>query len=107
MDYSAIEKAKEYFGQIVSEQLKRVEEMKQAADWVDYSQLKPIIIGIIGGDGIGPYIAKAARRVLEFTHDVGSLGIFSKKGPIDSFFGNFNRSHIGKKVERNMQIHAA
>jgi len=66
MDTSAIERAKEYFGQIVEEQLKRVEELKKAADWIDYSQLKPIIIGIIGGDGIGPYIAAEARRVLEF-----------------------------------------
>lgn len=69
MDYSAIEKAKEHFGQIAEEQLKRIEELKQAPDWIDYSQLKPIIIGIIGGDGIGPFIAKEARRVLEFILD--------------------------------------
>lgn len=66
MDYTAIERAKEYFGQIVEEQLNRVEELKKAADWIDYSLVKPIIIGIIGGDGIGPYIAKEARHVLEF-----------------------------------------
>jgi len=67
MDYQeAIEKAKEYFGQIVEEQLRRVEELKKPVEWIDYSQLKPIIIGIIGGDGIGPYIAAHARRVLEF-----------------------------------------
>ena len=67
MDYqAAIEKAKEYFGQIVEEQLRRVEELKKPVEWIDYSQLKPIIIGIIGGDGIGPYIAAHARRVLEF-----------------------------------------
>jgi isocitrate dehydrogenase (NAD+) len=65
MDLSEIEKAKEHLAQILEEQLKRVEEMKKAADWVDYSKLKPIIVGIIGGDGIGPYIAKDARRVLE------------------------------------------
>lgn len=69
MDYTAIEKAKEYFGQIVEEQLKRVAKMKEASDWIDYSQVKPIIIGIIGGDGIGPHIAKEARRVLEFILD--------------------------------------
>ena len=66
MDNTAIEKAKEYFGQIVEEQLNRVEELKKAQDWMDYSQLKPIIIGIIGGDGIGPFIAMESRRVLEF-----------------------------------------
>ncbi len=67
MDYSPIiEKAKEHFASLVEEQLKRVEEMKKAQDWLDYSKVTPIIIGIIGGDGIGPYIAKQARRVLEF-----------------------------------------
>ncbi len=66
MGNSAIDKAKEYFGQIVEEQLKRVEALKKAQDWIDYSQLKPIIIGIIGGDGIGPFIAAESRRVLEF-----------------------------------------
>jgi isocitrate dehydrogenase (NAD+) len=66
MDLTAIEKAKEHLAKILEEQLKRVEEMKKGADWVDYSKLRPIIIGIIGGDGIGPYIAKDARRVLEF-----------------------------------------
>lgn len=66
MDTSAIEKAKEYFGKIVEEQLERVEALKQAEDWIDYSQVKPIIIGVIGGDGIGPFIAKEARRIVEF-----------------------------------------
>jgi isocitrate dehydrogenase (NAD+) len=40
--------------------------MKKAADWIDYSQVKPIIVGVIGGDGIGPSIAKESRRILEF-----------------------------------------
>ncbi|MHC3129160.1 MAG: isocitrate/isopropylmalate dehydrogenase family protein [Candidatus Bathyarchaeota archaeon] len=40
--------------------------MKKAEEWIDYTKLKPIIIGIIGGDGIGPYISKEAKRVLEF-----------------------------------------
>jgi isocitrate dehydrogenase (NAD+) len=66
MGNSAIDKAKEYFGQIVEEQLNRVEALKKAKDWIDYSQVKPVIIGIIGGDGIGPFIAVEARRVLEF-----------------------------------------
>jgi isocitrate dehydrogenase (NAD+) len=66
MDNTAIEKAKEYFGQIVEEQLNRVEELKKAQDWIDYSELKPIIIGIIGGDGIGPFIAEESKRILKF-----------------------------------------
>lgn len=62
----AIEKAKEHFGRLLEEQLARVERMKASEEWVDYAMLKPIIIGICGGDGIGPFIAKEARRVLEF-----------------------------------------
>jgi isocitrate dehydrogenase (NAD+) len=61
-----VERAKEHFGKLVEEQLERVERMKRAEDWIDYAKLKPIIIGFIGGDGIGPYITKEARRVLEF-----------------------------------------
>jgi isocitrate dehydrogenase (NAD+) len=61
-----IEEAKEQFGKLLEEQLERVECMKKAEDWMDYAKLKPIIIGIIGGDGIGPYITKEAKRVLEF-----------------------------------------
>ncbi|MFQ6115175.1 MAG: isocitrate/isopropylmalate family dehydrogenase, partial [bacterium] len=64
-----IEKAKEHFGNLLQEQLQRVEQMKKAADWIDYEALRPIIIGIVGGDGIGPYIAKEAQRVLEFLLD--------------------------------------
>ena len=61
-----IEKAKQHFETLVKEQLERVEYMKKAEDWTDYSTLKPIIIGIIGGDGIGPEISKHAKNVLEF-----------------------------------------
>ncbi len=61
-----VEKAKDHFGGLVEEQLARVERMKKAPEWVDYSQLKPIIIGVVGGDGIGPYICKHAQKILEF-----------------------------------------
>ncbi len=61
-----IEHAKEHFAGIIQEQLTRIEQMKKGDDWVDYSQLKPIIIGVVGGDGIGPYICKHAQNILEF-----------------------------------------
>ena len=61
-----IEKAKDHFGKICEEQLKRIEQMKTAGDWIDYSKLRPIIIGVVGGDGIGPWICKHAQSVLEF-----------------------------------------
>ena len=62
----AIEKAKEHFAKLLEEQLKRVDQMKAGEDWADYSKLKPIIIGVVGGDGIGPYITREAVRVLEY-----------------------------------------
>jgi isocitrate dehydrogenase (NAD+) len=66
VDEAILKKAKDHFGQIVTEQLERVERMKAGDDWIDYSSLKPIIIGVVGGDGIGPYICKHAHKILEF-----------------------------------------
>ena len=51
---------------MLAQQLERVERLKAAQDWVDYGQVSPIIVGMIGGDGIGPFIATESRRVLEF-----------------------------------------
>jgi len=65
MDKQAIEKAKQHFEKLLIEQMERVERMKKGEEWTDYSKLKPIIIGVVGGDGIGPYIAAEAQRVLE------------------------------------------
>lgn len=62
---AALERAKEYFAKLVNEQLARVEAMKNAPDWVDYKKVKPVIIGICPGDGIGLEISVQARRVLE------------------------------------------
>ena len=61
-----IEAAKEQFGQLLVEQLKRVEEMKAQGDFVDYKALDQIIIGVCGGDGIGPAITAQSQRVLEY-----------------------------------------
>jgi len=61
-----VENAKKHFEKLVTEQLERVERMKKAGDWTDYSSLKPIIIGFVGGDGIGPFITKHAQAILEF-----------------------------------------
>ncbi len=66
VDNQAIEAAKDHFGVVLAQQLERVERLKAAQDWVDYGQVSPIIVGMIGGDGIGPFIATESRRVLEF-----------------------------------------
>ena len=61
-----IESAKEQFGKLLEKQLKRVEAMKAQGDFIDYSKLDKIVIGVCGGDGIGPRITKEAARILEF-----------------------------------------
>ncbi len=66
VNQNAIDQAKDHFGKIVAEQLQRVDALKRAPDWLDYASLKPIIIGVCGGDGIGPYITAEAQRILEF-----------------------------------------
>jgi isocitrate dehydrogenase (NAD+) len=60
-----IEKAKEYFGKILEEQLARAERIKISSQPIDFSKIRPIIIGVAGGDGIGPIIVGEAERVLK------------------------------------------
>ena len=62
----AIETAKEHFGNILQQQLERVEKLKQEPNWMDYSSISPIIVGMLGGDGIGPTISAETQRVLEY-----------------------------------------
>lgn len=61
-----MEAVKERFGQLLMEQLKRVEEMKAQGDFIDYKALDKIIIGVCGGDGIGPAITGQSQRILEY-----------------------------------------
>ena len=56
----------EKFRKILEEQLVRVEDMKSQGDFVDYASLDKLIIGVCGGDGIGPIISAEAERVLAF-----------------------------------------
>ena len=60
-----IDRAKEHVGRLLEQQLDRIERIKTGEKVIDYLQIQPIIVGIIGGDGIGPYIANEAQRVLE------------------------------------------
>ena len=64
MDYAAIERSKDHFGKLLEVQMKRMERIKSAPDWIDYAAISPIKIGILAGDGIGPFIAAESKRVL-------------------------------------------
>ena len=58
--------AMEAFAELLEDQLERVERLKENLTPVDYTICNPIIIGITGGDGIGPAITNAAKDVLAF-----------------------------------------
>ncbi len=66
-EYKAqLDVACEKFRALMAAQLSRVEDMKAQGDFVDYTSLDCLKIGVCGGDGIGPVITAQARRVLEF-----------------------------------------
>ena len=52
--------------EIISLQKKRVEAMKNQGDFLDYDSLDKLIIGVCGGDGIGPAITAESERVLKY-----------------------------------------
>ena len=54
------------FAELIASQLKRVQAMKDQGDFIDYASLDPLVIGICGGDGIGPVITQVAADVLKF-----------------------------------------
>ena len=54
------------YEKLLREQLERNERIKETKDFIDYKALDKIIIGVCGGDGIGPVISAEAARVLEF-----------------------------------------
>ena len=63
---SELDLACEKFRKVLEGQLTRVENMKAQGDFVDYSTLDTLRIGVCGGDGIGPTITGEAERVLKF-----------------------------------------
>ncbi|MGI6204100.1 MAG: isocitrate/isopropylmalate family dehydrogenase [Anaerovoracaceae bacterium] len=50
--------------EIVEKQLARVERMKKDKEFDDFQSLDKIVIGLIGGDGIGPLIMEPTRDLL-------------------------------------------
>ena len=58
--------AMEKFEKLLRSQLERVERINAEKEFIDYDKLDKLIIGVVGGDGIGPAITKEAHRILEF-----------------------------------------
>jgi isocitrate dehydrogenase (NAD+) len=66
MDYTKeLARACEKFEALMKMQLARVEGMKEQSDFIDYGKLDKLVIGICGGDGIGPVITDGGHRVLQ------------------------------------------
>ncbi len=92
-----IEEAKEAFGDLLEQQLERVELLKQEEDFTDFNNKDEIVIGIVGGDGIGPYITKEAEDILRFLLDEDV-----KKGRIK--FKEIDGLTIENRAEHNKAI---
>lgn len=65
-EIKALDSACEQFRALMEKQLERAKKIKEDKDFTDYQSLDKIIIGICGGDGIGPIITKESQRVIEF-----------------------------------------
>ncbi len=61
-----IDKAVESFRQLITEQLERQNRMEAGEEVKDFAHMEKLVIGICGGDGIGPIITREGQRVLEF-----------------------------------------
>ena len=63
--FQSLAEAKDHFGRLLEAQAARVALVKQQGPSVDYQSLGQIVIGVLGGDGIGPAISASAQRVLK------------------------------------------
>lgn len=66
VEEKAIEEAVEKFRGLMNAQLARAKKIKEDNAFTDFQALDTIVIGICGGDGIGPIITKESERVLAF-----------------------------------------
>lgn len=65
MTEDQIKSAVEQYETLLRKQLERVDEMEKGASPVDLANKEKLVIGVIGGDGIGPIIVEQAKRVLD------------------------------------------
>ena len=59
-----VEAAVGEYRELLYDQLRRADDIKKIKDFTDYDALDKIIIGVCGGDGIGPTITEASEKVL-------------------------------------------
>ena len=61
-----VDSAVEQFRNLLTEQIARQQKMENDKAYTNYDKLDKIIIGICGGDGIGPIISAEAEKLLNF-----------------------------------------
>lgn len=61
---SKIKEASAKYEELLRGQLERVDRINASKEETDYKTLDKIVIGVCGGDGIGPIICKASRDIL-------------------------------------------
>ncbi len=61
-----IDEAVNHFRSLLTEQIKRQQKMENDNTFTDFSKLETIVIGVLGGDGIGPVITDEAIKLLKF-----------------------------------------
>lgn len=65
MTEDQIKSAVGHYETLLRKQLARVDEMEKGASPVDLANKEKLVIGVIGGDGIGPIIVEQAKHVLD------------------------------------------
>ena len=61
-----INNAVSHFEKLLREQIARQQKMEKDSGAIDYNNLDKIIIGVCGGDGIGPIISAESEKLLRF-----------------------------------------
>ena len=61
-----ISNAVSHFEKLLREQIARQQKMEKDSGAIDYSSLDKIVIGVCGGDGIGPIISAESEKLLRF-----------------------------------------
>ena len=80
MDLTAIDRAKEHFGKLLEDPDEtHGEDQSHARIGSTTATLTPLKIGILAGDGIGPFIAAEAKRVL----GISASRTSSRHGKVD------------------------
>lgn len=85
------------FEELVREQSARSDKIKAEKEFLDFDKLDKIIVGVCGGDGIGPIITKESARVLEYM-----LADDVRAGKIE--FRNIDGLTIENRVAANKAI---